>query len=484
MTSPVLPAFTTAAVLGMPTSFIHAPVRVAEMVYARVSVRLTLASGGFGRYGRVWGVWHRAQLTPGFGYYQPDFQCAEYVMRCLRAAGYNIATPPPTSPNWVDLVNVDRAVSYLMARGIARPAPLSQLVAGDVVLFHYLRNGPDNWSHVALVEAVHPLKLSAHDRDRWAAPLSTYPPYQAIRGLHTVSNPTPPHGLAPLGSVAWGEVALRDPVLRATPAGAPGRSLYLGQLVHLSGAQRGPGSLTGWLHAQSGSLTGWLNGDAVTRLTSAPPLTAPGQEVLGDGRPRVVALPLPVRGAWGRNLYVDAQGCPVPAWTGTPCSAPYVVQGTDAYPAYTVTTAKPVVLTLSPVAGSVTVSRLMPGQSVAAERLGPYAVLFGVGGPAVAGGVLYAPASALTWHSGGVFEFLRATTYGGTTVPAATAAAVTAKGLAALYATFPAPPSTLSCPVWRPGTDVVARTAAQVPSCLYVPGGAPSASSETAANSA
>lgn len=439
------------------------------MLYARVALRLTLASGGIGRYGLVWGIWHRAQLTPGLGYYQPDFQCAEYVMRSLRAAGYNIATPPPTAAAWVNLVNVDRAVQYLMARGIARPAPLARLVVGDAVLFHYLRNGPDNWSHIALVQGVRPLRLSAHDRNRWAAPLPTLPPAEAVLGLHTVAKPTPPSGLEPLNGATWGEIALRDPPLRVRPSGRAGRRLYLGQIVHLSAVARAAGSITGWLQVESGPLGGWINGDAVTRLAAPPPLTAPGLPLLGVGRPRVAPGPLPIRGAWGRRLYVDADGCPMPPWTSGRCSAPYVPLAAPRYPAYRVSAPKPVPLSLRPVPGGLVVSRLLPGQSVAAERLGRYAVLFGLGGPAAGGGVLYAPAGALDWSPGGIYEFLRPVAYGSSTVPAATAAAVTRQGLSALFAAFAPPPPSLPCVTWLPGRPLPGASAAGGPACLYVP---------------
>jgi hypothetical protein len=214
----------------------------------------------------------------------------------------------------------------------------------------------------------------------------------------------------------------------------------------------------------------------VTRLAVPPPTaspllaaTPPSPALRGSG-------PLAVRAAWGTRLYVDAGGCPVPAWTGKPCGAPYLTLAKPMYPMYTVVSARPLALTLSPAAGSVPVWWLPPATPVAAERVGPYAALFAPGGPANWQGVLYAPGAGLTWRKGGVFLFLRATTVGGQTIPAQTAAAAFGIGLTALRASYPSAGSSLNCATW-PGPNGVAL-GAQPPSCLYVPPSPPTGTPE------
>jgi hypothetical protein len=137
-----MPTLAASSLFGLvallPHLLVRPPVRGVEMLYERLALRLTVADGAaVGRYGVVWDRWSWSRQTTGLGYDQPDFPCAEYVMRALRAAGYAIATPRVSSPGWIDLVNVDRAVSYLSARGIVAPAPLGRLAVGDVVPMHY-----------------------------------------------------------------------------------------------------------------------------------------------------------------------------------------------------------------------------------------------------------------------------------------------------------------------------------------------------------
>jgi hypothetical protein len=465
-----LAAVTVAWLVTALSGVLHRPpVRSAELAYARAALRLTLANGGVGLYGRAWGVWRRARMTPGLGFYQPDFQCAEYVMRSLRAAGYAIATPPETSAAWPDLVNVDRAVSYLMARGIARPAAISALRVGDAVAFRYLRDGPNRWGHIAIVIATAPLRLAAHDRDRWNATLKSFAPYRFLLGLHTVRDPRPPDSVVPLAGTAWAEVALRDPPLRRAPAGAWGRRLYLGLLVKVDGIARAPGSYTGWLRVRSGGLTGWLNGDAATRLPAAPITVGPATPLWQDGRPLHLTAAAPVRGAWGHRLYVDAQGCPVPAWTGRPCAAPYTPLRHPAYPRYTVTASRAVSLTLSPVPGSLAVAELRPGQSAAAEYVGPYAAVFAPGGPAAASGVLYAPASAFTWRRGGDTLVLRALSTPAGPLAAGTAGVLRGGRLVtALPPALPLPAG-VRCVRWQPAAGAPAPPADAA--CVTLPAG-------------
>lgn len=416
------------------------PIVPTELLYARVAVKLTLANGGDGQYGRVWGIWKRAHLTPGLGFYQPDFQCAEYVMRCFKAGGLPVATPPPSSPDWPNLVNVDRILMLLDSRGLAEPAPVSRLRTGDAVFFRFLQQGPDRFSHTALVTGMHPIVTAAHDRNRWGAPLSAYPPYVQLLGLHVQPVPKPPDGLTPLGTTRWAEVALRDPPLRNGPGNAHMRTrLYLGHLLYLSGVERASGSRTGWLHVFSGPLTGFMNGDFLTRVAAPVRVLGVGDTLYGHGSPKRTPVPVAVRGAWGRRLYVDAFGCPVPNWTGDTCPTAFGVLARDTYPVWQVTAVHPVLLTRSPVPGSVSITRLSSGETAAAERVGAYAAVFSLGGPAQAWGVLYAPASDFTWRAGSVALFAHAVTLQGMSVPAETAASIASGRLVTPLQAWPLP---------------------------------------------
>ena len=418
------------------------PIVPLELAYARFAVKLTLANGGDGRYGRVWGIWQRARLTPGLGFYQPDFQCAEYVMRCLRAGGLPVATPPPSSPAWPNLVNVDRILMLLDSRGLAEPHPTSRLSTGDILFFRFLRQSPDRFSHTALVTGVKPTVTAAHDKNRWAAPLSAYPPYQELLGLHVLPVPKPPDGLRPLGSVRWAEVALRDPPLRTAPSLSAMRTrLYLGHLVYINGIERSPGSRTGWLRVFSGPLRGWMNGDFLTRIHGPVRELYAGDTLYGHGAPKLTPVPVAIRGAWGRKLYVDALGCPIPSWTGDVCSAAFGVLARDTYPVWRVTARHAVLLTRSPLPESLPVVPMPAGSTAAAEPLGSYAAVFSLGGPGHAWGILYAPSRDFHWQAGSVALFARSVTLGGMRVPAETAASIAGGKLVTPLQSWPLPKS-------------------------------------------
>ncbi len=136
------------------------------------------------------------------------------------------------------------------------------------------------------------------------------------------------------------------------------------------------------------------------------------------------------------------RGCsrlPHPGRDPTPLRSAHVRQGARRYPRLTASASRPLALRLSPVAQSVPVERLARGRPLAAQRIGAVAALFGAGGPARAGGVLYAPAADLVWHRGNVVLFVRTGRIGKVVVPAGTALALGASRLTALDLTLPHP---------------------------------------------
>lgn len=105
--------------------------------------------------------------VPAPGWFQPNFQCAEFVGRSLAAAGIPIPLVGAHNPGWPTLVNVDCQIYFMLSHGYATVENQTQVRAGDVALFRYNRLGqaasPTYWSHIALVVNVHPLLLDAHN---------------------------------------------------------------------------------------------------------------------------------------------------------------------------------------------------------------------------------------------------------------------------------------------------------------------------------
>lgn len=134
--------------------------------YANQHWSWTESSGGLG-----WATLGRFRVirrqVPGSGWFQPDFQCAEFVGRSLAAGGIALPLVSSSNPSWPILVNVDCQTFYLISHGYANYANRKQLKIGDVALFRYNRLGmppsPTYWSHMALVVHVHPLLLDAHN---------------------------------------------------------------------------------------------------------------------------------------------------------------------------------------------------------------------------------------------------------------------------------------------------------------------------------
>lgn len=109
----------------------------------------------------------RAKKVPGPGWFQPGFQCAEFVGRSLARGGIPIPLVNSTSAKWPILVNVDRQSYFLQTMGYATFIAQSRVKIGDVALFRYRNPGhpesPTYWSHMGLVVHVRPLLLDTHN---------------------------------------------------------------------------------------------------------------------------------------------------------------------------------------------------------------------------------------------------------------------------------------------------------------------------------
>lgn len=353
------------------TLALRPPIRVTEILHARLAVRLTLVNGGIGRYGRVWGRWSLAWLTPSLG-----------TTARLPVRGVRDALPEGGRLCDRDALTVLPQLGRPRQRRPRGQLPYPRAPSRDRCRWAVWPSA--TWccsTTCATARTTGATSRSSSTYGRWAVPLRSYPPYQAILGWHTLAHPVPPDGLAPLHR-AWEEITMRDPPLRASPAGPALHPLYLGHLVRLLAVERAPGSRTGWLEVASGPLHGWVNGDWVTRLAGAPAYAQSALAGVGEGDAHRSPAPLPVRGAFGHRLYVDTLGCPTPAWAGHPCAAPFVLRRRARYPMDTVTALRPLDLTLNPVAGSVAVERLPVGRPLAAQRVGAFAARFGAGGRA------------------------------------------------------------------------------------------------------
>ncbi len=235
--------------------------------------------------------------VPGPGWFQPNFECAEFVGRSLHAGGVPVPVVPQSNPAWPNLVNVDRLAYWLLTRGWAVPTTPGRLQPGDIVMFRYPRSGqsasPNVWQHMALVVHRHPLLLDAHNRARYHIPLSSLaqPAYQ-VRALHilrhrairtsAIGKPFPPG--APV-QVAWRDLWTSSRT-----------HLYWGQFYRVHSATPRSLSLSG--------VSGVLPPQAVVRVAPTPEVPARGQNriVLGTTRR-------------GRAL-ISTPDSPIPGWTG------------------------------------------------------------------------------------------------------------------------------------------------------------------------
>ena len=239
----------------------------------------------------------RRREVPGPGWFQPDFECAEFVGRALHAGGIPVPVVPESDPAWPNLVNVDRLAYWLLSRGWAIPTTVRRLQPGDVAIFRYARAGqpasPNVWQHMALVVGQRPLLLDAHNRARYHAswPSLSRTAYQ-VQALHILRlrklRPSP--GAKPLPPESQVQIAWRDVWTSAQV------HLYWGQSYRVRAATTATVVLDG--------VRGTLPRQAVVRVPRTPQVSVQGQF-------RVVLGISP-----GGQPIVSTPDSPIPAWTG------------------------------------------------------------------------------------------------------------------------------------------------------------------------
>jgi hypothetical protein len=286
----------------------------AAVVYADSHWRWTEGSGcpgPFVRGGRS-GV---ARLVPGPGWFQPDFECAEFVGRALAAGGIPVPVVPPGQPGWVTLVNTDHLVMWLLAHGWAVPAPPNRLRPGDVVLYRYPHpQQVTYWSHMALVveHAAVPL-VDAHNRSQFHVPWTALTAAGArVEGLRILMRPRPLRGRAP----RWPAGGVVEVVTRDVPW-FPGARLetYLGAAFVIRGTRAAAGTVSGWaVIGRSGRLP-----TVALRLLRPPPPALPCRTLLTRRPPALCpGAVVPLGLAPDGHLVASVPGFPRPGWAGPP----------------------------------------------------------------------------------------------------------------------------------------------------------------------
>ncbi len=233
-----------------------------------------------------------AARVPGPGWFQPDFQCAEFVGRSLAAGGIPVPLVPQSNPRWPVLVNVDRLSYYLLSRGYARWTSLQEIQPGDVVLFRYQNPGhppsPTVWSHMALVVHVHPVLLDAHNAAHYHILLATLSrgAFQ-IQALHVRSQPKPP-AEARFRSGSTVQISWRD--------------LWTSRRAHLYWGQ----VFLVQYQARSG-----------VKLAGVPGYVPPGALQPVSSTPKMGSGLILGMGPSGQTL-LGGRFSPIPPWTGSP----------------------------------------------------------------------------------------------------------------------------------------------------------------------
>lgn len=250
--------------------------------------------------------------VPGPGWFQPDFECAEFVGRALHAGGLPVPVVPQSNPAWPNLVNVDRLAYWLLTRGWAVPTTPAHLRPGDVVLFRYARPdrpaSPNVWQHMALVVARRPLLLDAHNEARYHVPWSSLAAsaYQ-VQALHVLPKRPSRPGVdgAPLPSGSQVQVAWRD--LWTTSRA----HLYWGQSYRVLSANRASATLKG--------VPGSVPLAALVAVSPTPEIHVHGQSraVLGvtPGGSAIVSSPNSTIPAWTGHGHLSRAASAPPGWT-------------------------------------------------------------------------------------------------------------------------------------------------------------------------
>lgn len=253
------------------------------------------------------GVLKTLSRTPGSGWFQPDYQCAEFVSRALHAGGVNIPIVSSSNPLWPIMVNVDRMTYFVLTRGWARPESPPEASAGDIVLFRYPLLGqapsPTIWSHTAIIVSSHPMTVDAHNRSLYQAPLGQLSDSAvSVQAFHIQEHPHP-HAPTPKSPHSQAEIAWRD--------------LYTSQKAHLYWGQLFP------IDHQTASQV-WLKGvpGSLPPVAMAP--MAPSPQLVWHKTSHVILGIDPQ----GRTL-IATRHSPIPKWTGhplittAPLSSPY-----------------------------------------------------------------------------------------------------------------------------------------------------------------
>lgn len=233
--------------------------------------------------------------APGEGWFQPHYQCAEFVGRSLHAGGIPVPEVPESNPRWPVLVNVDRLSYFLLTRHDAHWIPLSQLRPGDMVLFRYKNPGhaasPAVWSHTGLVVGTHPVILDAHNAAHRHIPLSRLARGTYAVGALAIAQDTPPLPTQQ-AKPAEVQIAWRDLWTHR------GVHLYWGQVFRVTSWQADRVHLDG--------VPGSVPQEAVAPLPMTPSITVHGVSL--------VVLGLTSNG----HTLVATRRSPTPPWTGTP----------------------------------------------------------------------------------------------------------------------------------------------------------------------
>ena len=285
--------------------------------YATHHWRWTRPSGKVGSAFRG-GKSIRATKVPGPGWFQPEFQCAEFVGRSLARGGIPIPLVSSASSKWPILVNVDRQSYFLQTQGYATFIARSQVKIGDVALFRYRNPGhpesPTYWSHMGLVVHVRPLLLDAHNSAHKNVPWRQLNSGTIDHGFLAISRAR--HRLHYRWRPRTGTTVAVH--YRNFPAIGRGPKLYRNQVYRIASASR-------WGQFRLQGISGRYWGVGFVPVNPSIPIlgkTIPVQKIswpsghrLRYGRTR---SPLLIIGITPHGHYLlSGQGLPVPAWTGS-----------------------------------------------------------------------------------------------------------------------------------------------------------------------